>query len=69
MATEGTAIPAVRRRAKPRWLEGFLVQGGALIVAFLLSLLIGAIIIMLLVGCILTLIGILEATARRTIKK
>jgi UDP-GlcNAc:undecaprenyl-phosphate/decaprenyl-phosphate GlcNAc-1-phosphate transferase len=29
----------------------------------------GAIIIMLLVGCILTLIGILEATARRTIKK
>ena len=50
MATEGTAIPAVRRRAKPRWLEGFLVQGGALIVAFLLSLLIGAIIIMLLRG-------------------
>ena len=29
----------------------------------------GAIIIMLLVGCILSLIGILEATARRTIKK
>jgi UDP-GlcNAc:undecaprenyl-phosphate/decaprenyl-phosphate GlcNAc-1-phosphate transferase len=29
----------------------------------------GAIVIMLLVGCILTLIGILEATARRTIKK
>ncbi|MFN0020936.1 MAG: glycosyltransferase family 4 protein [Pirellulaceae bacterium] len=29
----------------------------------------GAIIIMLLVGCILTLIGILESTARRTIKK
>jgi len=29
----------------------------------------GAVIIMLLVGCILTLIGILEATARRTIKK
>ena len=48
MATEGTAIPAARRRAKPRWLEVFLVQGGALIVAFLLSLLIGAIIIMLL---------------------
>jgi UDP-GlcNAc:undecaprenyl-phosphate GlcNAc-1-phosphate transferase len=29
----------------------------------------GAIIIVLLVGCILALIGILEATARRTIKK
>ena len=29
----------------------------------------GAVIIMLLVGCILSLIGILETTARRTIKK
>ena len=29
----------------------------------------GAVIIMLLIGCVLTLIGVLEATARRTIKK
>jgi UDP-GlcNAc:undecaprenyl-phosphate GlcNAc-1-phosphate transferase len=29
----------------------------------------GAVIIMLLIGCVLTLIGVLEATARRTMKK
>jgi UDP-GlcNAc:undecaprenyl-phosphate GlcNAc-1-phosphate transferase len=29
----------------------------------------GAVIILLLIGCVLTLIGVLEATARRTIKK
>ena len=47
MAAPGAAIPAVRTRTRPRWLENLLVQTGALVAAFLLSLIIGAVIIVL----------------------
>lgn len=45
MAASGAAVPAARARERPRWLEPLLVQVGALLLALLISLAIGAVII------------------------
>ena len=43
MAASGATVPATRVRERPRWLEPLLVQTGALLIAMVISLLIGAV--------------------------
>lgn len=45
MAAPGATVPAARIRERPRWLEPLLVQAGALLLALLISLALGAVII------------------------
>jgi general nucleoside transport system permease protein len=47
MAASAPAVPVERARERPRWLEPLLVQVGALLLALLVSLLIGTVIILL----------------------
>jgi general nucleoside transport system permease protein len=47
VAASGATVPAARVRERPRWLEPLLVQIGALLLALVISLAIGAVIIVL----------------------